>query len=122
MTDYKKYKAKVNNDVINELKEYRKEAGRDSGYNFIHISKCKRIILKYLKQLNSLKNISNESILSLVKIVVLNLNKLNEKTEYCLIETEARESIWEIIQFSAIDQGLKLDNEQEDITEQWREW
>ena len=55
-----------------------------------------------------------------VKKLVLALNKLNEKTDYCLLETEERESIWEIIQNSAVECGLV--NPEDDITEEWREW
>jgi hypothetical protein len=55
-----------------------------------------------------------------VKKVVLSLNRLNEKTEYSLIETDARESIWEIIQNSAVARGLK--DVPDDVTEEWREW
>ena len=50
----------------------------------------------------------------------IRLNKLNERTEYCLIETDARESIFEIIQNGAIDCGLQ--DYDGDITEEWREW
>jgi len=37
-----------------------------------------------------------------------------------LLETEERESIWEIIQNSAVECGLT--NPEDDITEEWREW
>lgn len=49
----------------------------------------------------------------------MKLNKLIEITNYSLIETEMCEEIWEIIQNSALDCGLK--NTNEDITEEWRE-
>ena len=55
-----------------------------------------------------------------VKTLVLALNKLNEKTDYCLLETEERESICEIIQESAIACGLS--DPSDDITEEWRDF
>ena len=55
-----------------------------------------------------------------VKNLVLALNRLNEKTDYSLIETDARECIWEIIQSSAVECGLR--EASEDVTEEWREW
>lgn len=73
-----------------------------------------------LKKLNKIINISDEQIMKVVEWVVLSLNKLNEKTEYAIIETDARESIYEIIQSAAIEAGLK--NYDEDITVEWREW
>ena len=55
-----------------------------------------------------------------VEIVGLELARLDERTDYALIETGEREAIWEIIQESAIDCGLK--EYEDDITEEWREW
>lgn len=55
-----------------------------------------------------------------VKKVVLALNKLNDKTDCCLIETDAREEIWQIIQDSAVECGVSPTIE--DVTEEWREW
>ena len=70
--------------------------------------------------LGRLEEPSDEEIMNQVKELVLALNDLNEKTDYSLIETDAREAIWEIIQTSAIDCGLKEYGD--DITEEWREW
>lgn len=118
--DVKKYKLKIKNEVVAPLKEYLKECGKDAGYNIFHVLKCKNLLARYLNALNKISPILDESILKEVKKVVLALNALNEKTQYCLIETDARESIWEVIQNSAVERGLK--NAEEDITEEWREW
>ena len=78
------------------------------------------MILEYLVALESITEPANKEIMKHVKKLVLALNKLNEKTDYCLLETEERESIWEIIQNSAVECGLT--NPEDDITEEWREW
>ena len=68
----------------------------------------------------SMSNPTNDDIMEQVRILVLALNDLNEATDYALIETEAREALWEIIQTSAVASGLK--NAPDDITEEWRDW
>jgi hypothetical protein len=118
--DFKIYKTKIKDEVIVPLTEYMQEYKNESGYNIFHIIACKIILVRYLKKLKGIKIVSNENIMKAVKWVVISLNKLNEKTEYCLIETDARESIWDIVQNSAIDCGLK--DFDADITEEWREW
>ena len=55
-----------------------------------------------------------------VKELVLALNDLNEGADHCLLETDEREAICELIQCSAEECGL-IDPES-DVTEEWREW
>ena len=92
----------------------------DCGFTQKDIAKCEALILEYLVALESITEPANKEIMKHVKKLVLALNKLNEKTDYCLLETEERESIWEIIQNSAVECGLT--NPEDDITEEWREW
>ena len=92
----------------------------DCGFTQKDIAKCEALILEYLVALESITEPANKEIMKHVKKLVLALNKLNEKTDYCLLETEERESIWEIIQNSAVERGLT--NPEDDITEEWREW
>ena len=84
------------------------------------IKKCEKLLLKYLDELDQMKEPTNAVILKHVKNVVLALNRLNEDTEYELIETEEREAIAEIIQNAAIVCGLQ--DPSDDITEEWRDW
>ena len=92
----------------------------DCGFTQKDIAKCEALILESLGALESITQPANKEIMKHVKKLVLALNKLNEKTDYCLLETEERESIWEIIQNSAVECGLT--NPEDDITEEWREW
>jgi len=118
--EVEKYKKLIKETVISPLKEILKELKRDCGYTSFSVWICEVILTSYIKRLNKVTNPSDEEILKIVKKAVLSLNKLNDSTQGCLIDTEVREAIYEIIQNSAIDCGLK--NYDEDITEEWRDW
>lgn len=113
------YKNRVRGNVIAAMLDYMSE-DEDCGYSKKDVQKCERLILDYLDELGKLSNPTDELIMARVKKLVLALNRLNEKTDYCLIETDAREEIWQIIQDSAVKCGLT--DPSEDITEEWREW
>lgn len=113
------YKSKVKEGVVAEMLAYKKEVP-ECGYRRGHVAKCRRLLFGYLNALDKISSPTDEKIMEQVKNLVLALNKLNEKTDYSLIETDARECIWEIIQSSAVECGLR--EASEDITEEWREW
>lgn len=113
------YRKQVKENVVSAMLDYMSE-DEDCGYSKKDVKKCERLLLKYLDKLGSLTNPTNELIMEQVKKVVLALNKLNDKTDYCLIETDAREEIWQIIQDSAVECGLNPVIE--DVTVEWREW
>lgn len=113
------YKKKVKENIIPAMLDYTSEDD-DCGYSKKDVKKCERLLLEYLDKLSRLSNPTDELIMEQVKKIVLALNKLNDKTDCCLIETDAREEIWQIIQDSAVECGLSPATE--DITEEWREW
>ncbi len=113
------YKKQIEEKVVSAMLEYMSE-DEDCGYSKKDVKKCERVLLKYLDKISSLKNPTDELVMEQVKNVVLALNKLNDKTDYSLIETDAREDIWQIIQDSAVECGLSPTIE--DVTEEWREW
>lgn len=113
------YKKQVKETVVVDMLKYM-AVDEACGYSKKDVQKCEHILLRYLNKLNNLKSPTDDVIMKQVKKVVLALNKLNEKTEYCLIETDAREEIYEIIQGSAVECGLMPSIE--DVTEEWREW
>lgn len=92
----------------------------DAGYSAQDVATCGEIIDNFLKQL---KNTATDktAIMQAVKVAVLELNTLNENCEYGLIETEQREQLYEILSAAATDAGLEI-GEDEDITDEWREW
>ena len=116
----KLYKENLKNEVIEPMLEYLMEDGEDCGFTKRDVKKCEDIISKYLAALDGIKKPDDKKIMKEVNAVVLALNKLNEKTDYSIIETMEREAIWEIIQTSAVECGLS--NPSDDITEEWREW
>ena len=117
--DIQIYKKQLQETVIASMTEFMNEYD-DCGFEQKHVAKCEALILEYLSALEKITAPTNKEIMKHVKKLVLSLNKLNEKTDYCLLETEEREAIWEIIQTSAVECGL-VDPE-DDITEEWREW
>lgn len=117
--DIAKYKAKTTEIVITPMIEFIEEWGAE-GYTREDVEKCEALIHQYLIALAGMDAPTNEAIMEQVKILVLALNDLNEATDYALIETEAREAIWEVIQTSAVDCGLQ--DAPDDVTEEWRDW
>lgn len=113
------YKERVKENVVAAMYEYMRE-DEDCGYSKKDVQKCESLLLEYLDELFKPANSTDELIMAQVKKLVLALNKLNDKTDCCLIETDAREEIWQIIQDSAVERGLSAPSE--DITEEWREW
>ena len=113
------YKNQLQETVIVPMTELMNDC-EDCGFTQKDIAKCETLILEYLVALESITEPANKDIMKHVKKLVLALNKLNEKTDYCLLETEERESICEIIQNSAVECGLT--NPEDDITGEWRDW
>jgi hypothetical protein len=87
-------------------------------YTKSDVENCISLIDNYLDEISK-SNSKEDGILS-AKRVVFALNKLNEKCEYELIETEQKEQITDIIILAG---HLKSYNgRNEDITEKWRKW
>ena len=114
-----KYKNQLQETVVIPMTEFMNECD-DCDFTQKDIAKCEALILDYLAALEGITEPTDKEIMKYVKKLVLALNKLNEKTDYSLLETEEREAIWEIIQNSAVECGLS--DPEDDITEEWREW
>lgn len=117
--DTAKYKTLTRETVVGPMMSFIEEYGAD-GYSKEDVQKCEMLIHQYLDNLDAIPCPTNDSIMEQVKLLVIALNKLNEETDYSLIETEEREAISEIIQTSAVDCGLQ--DPPDDVTEEWREW
>ena len=117
---------KITNKVktINELKIDLRKSMIDyiktgnANYNEKDVKKYISIIDKFLIDIKNSK--SKEDGLLIVKNTVLQLNNINKKTNFSLIETMERENIAEIINLAGYEKGYN--SKDEDITEQWREW
>lgn len=117
--DIQIYKKQLQETVIFPMTDYINDC-EDCGFTQKDIKKCEKLMLRYLFALEKMKKPTDEKIMKQVKALVLALNQLNEKTDYCLLETDERESICEIIQESAVACGL-IDSS-DDVTEDWREF
>ena len=118
--DIVKFKAMLSDNVIAPMIEFMEELEEDCEFSKKDVQKCEVILTQYLESLAVLSSPTDKDIMKCVKKAVLALNKLNEKTDYALLETEERENIWELIQTSAVECGLQ--DPADDITEEWREW
>ena len=112
-------KKQVDETVVESMVSFMAEWD-DCDYTMEDIKSCKEILYTYLDNFYVLENPTDDEIMKQVEIVILALNDLNEKTDYALIETGEREAICGLIQESAIACGLN--NYEDDITEEWREW
>lgn len=117
--DINKYKKLVTETVVEPMLSFVEEWD-DCEHTREDVEKCGELIVNYLEALADLENPADDAIMEQVKKLVLDLNDLNESVDFSLIETGEREAIWEIIQTSAIECGLR--EYSEDITEEWREW
>lgn len=113
------FKEKTTEIAVNPMIEFIEEWGAE-GYTREDVRKCEALIHDYLDTLGTMSEPTDASIMEQVKCLVLALNELNEATDYSLIETDAREAIWEVIQNSAVACGLQ--DVPEDVTEEWRDW
>ena len=93
----------------------------DAEYTQVDIDRCAKIIDGFLASLEDIpKGKEHGSILKAVKAAVTKLNKLNDRCDGTLIETDQREQLCELIITAAKRAGLV--SSVYDITEEWREW
>ena len=95
-------------------------------YTEKHIQKCADHLDAYAAEIAAIDAPAgagrDKKIMSAVKKVVLALNKLNEKTDYEMLETDERESICALIHDAAVGAGLSVIPEDDDVTGEWREF
>ena len=93
----------------------------DAEYTQADIDRCARIIDDFLASLEDIPpGKKNESILKAVRAAVIKLNKLNDRCDGLLIETDQLEQLCALIIAAAKRAGLV--SSVYDITEEWREW
>lgn len=103
-------------DLKNNMENFMKEAA--PLYSQKDINNCLSILSDYT--ISIFKVSSKEEAMKIVKSTVLKLNKLNDKSNGSLIETNEREQITEILILGGYK--MKFNSMEEDITEEWREW
>lgn len=90
----------------------------EPSYTEKDIEKCKSILIEFIQNIDKTSN--REEGLKIVQSTILELNELNKKCDFDLIETNEREQIAGIIIGVGNQKGYNTLSE--DITEEWREW
>lgn len=90
----------------------------DFGYGVDEIKLTMQYMQEFLEKIDNSEN--RQEAMKIVEEYVIKLNKLNEKADFWLLETDQREEIcWTMIEAMY----LKWFNpEREDITEEWRDF
>jgi len=91
----------------------------DCGYTQLDVNACSQIVDAYLRSIANDGTSNKTAIMDAIQFAVEELNKLNESCDGCLIETDQREDLCELILVAAKKVGLETDD---DVTEEWREW
>ena len=96
------------------------EGEEDSDYSKSDVLECDHLLTNFISDTMTSSNRYELDWISIqIKELVLKLNELNERCDECLIETDQREGICELI-FTVMSKcGHSIDS---DITEEWREW
>ncbi len=106
----------LRNSVTEGMLDYMNEG--DVNYTKTEVEECRRILEEHIEALSC--TLDRNSAMKCVKTTVLKLNELNESAGEELIETDQRENICEyIIKAGAF---LGFNGEDDDVTEEWREW
>ncbi len=103
--------------VIQDMHDFI-EDDEDAEYTVADVDRCEKILKTFLKE--SAEKQDKTSFLKGVEKAVLALNELNAEVDETLIETDQREGICEYIITVGVIQGFNDEND--DITEEWREW
>jgi hypothetical protein len=91
----------------------------DDQFNEECIKDSERLLNQYVNELIQVAN-QEKKIMDAVRKVVVRFNDINDLHDY-FIETMEREELYEFIDEAARLAGLKVVDD-EDITEEWREW
>lgn len=90
----------------------------DAGYTQEHIDACDTALETFFASMAQATH-NRDAIMTAVRDLVLVLNDVNHRCDGCMIETDQREQICEIVSVAAREAGLETDV---DLTEEWREW
>ena len=126
MENLQAFKEKKNEDILRSMIDYlnfaleeNEDDDSDCGYTQENIDECAAILDNYIDELEKCKQ-DETLIMECLKNVILELNNLNEKCDYAIIETDQREYLCQFIEDAAVAAGLP--QPKDDITEEWREW
>lgn len=123
------FEKRLAEEVVAPMQSYLeicREDGGETDFSEKHIAKCAELMRGYAETLTKLTEphgaARDKKIMAAVKKLILALNKLNEKTDYAMLETDERENICVLVQDFAIACGLTDIPEDDDVTGQWRDF
>lgn len=125
IVDNEEIKSSVKNleDSMIDYLDYEDEDGENDGYtpsyNHDDVKTAMNYIHEFLEKIEKAEN--RDEALELVEEYITKLNELNEKCDYEIFETDQREFIWEIFN-EAMNLKWFSSPEDEDVTEEWREF
>ena len=126
---FAEFDQRLTDEVLTPMRNYLKiclDVCGETDFSDRHIEKCADLMREYGKTLSNLTvpqgAVRDKKIMAAVKKLVLALNKLNEKTDYAMLETEERDSICVLVQEFAVACGLTDIPEDDDVTGEWREF
>lgn len=102
--------------LVEGMREYMGDG--DAAYDANDIAECEAILTEHANVIARVGD--REAALEKVRATVLKLNALNERCEGELIETDQREDICAFIIRVGYLRGFNDENE--DVTEVWRDW
>lgn len=124
LTDFEK---RLTEEVVAPIQSYLEICREDGGevdFSEKHIAECAELMRTYAATLTELTvpqgAARDKKIMAAVKKLILALNKLNEKTDYAMLETDERENICVLVQDFAVACGLA--DIPDDVTGEWREF
>ena len=109
-------------DIISSIKDYigseeDDEDDDDSNCSLADVESLKNILEEYLRTISGKKG-DEKNLYKATRIAVKKINKLDDKTDNELIETEEREELCNFFNNGSAYVGI----ETEDIADEWREW
>lgn len=123
------FEKRLAEEVVAPMQSYLticREDGGEVDFSEKHIAKCAALMRDYAEILTKLTKpqgaARDKEIMAAVKTLILALNKLNEKTNYTMLETDERENICALVHDVAIACGLSDIPDDDDVTGEWREF
>ncbi|MBC3760042.1 hypothetical protein H7U19_16665 [Hyunsoonleella sp. SJ7] len=91
-------------------------------YSSQNCKKAEKIISNLINELEKNQNFKENDKIELIKLSVLEFNKLNDSLDGCFIETGEREELCDIFDNIADCVGIDVQNYEDGIASEWREW
>ncbi len=105
--------------LLEGMREFQKEC--DGAYHIWDVWKVDCILKRYYRKMYKCHKSGKGEFMDIVKEAVIAFNELNEKCDCSLIETEQREDICIYMMKTAYSFNF-IQDENEDITGEWRDW